>query len=89
MEQNQNSTDTANIVRKVDDLGRVVLPKELRSSFGIADGDPLEISTQGDYILLHKYTPACNFCGEHENNLKEFQGKFVCGDCIGALVELP
>lgn len=89
MEQSQNSTATKNTVRRVDDLGRVVLPQELRNSFGIADGEPLEISAQGEYIMLRKHVPACSFCGEYETDLKEYRGKCVCKNCIAVLVELP
>ena len=51
------------IVRKVDELGRIVLPIELRRTLDIEIKDPIEIYVDGDYILLKKYEPACVFCG--------------------------
>ncbi len=52
------------IVRKVDDLGRIVLPKELRDKYDIAARDPIEIFTEGDRIIFRKYQSSCIFCGE-------------------------
>ena len=51
------------IVRRVDDLGRIVLPKDLRQTMGIRTGDPMEIYTDADNIILRKYAPGCAFCG--------------------------
>lgn len=51
------------IVRRVDELGRIVLPIELRRVLGIQEKDKLEIYTEGDTIILHKYAPGCVFCG--------------------------
>ncbi len=68
------------IVRKVDDLGRVVLPIELRRSLGIQEKDPLEIFVDGDHIILRKSTRMCVFCGSGEN-VEEFKGKGVCSGC--------
>ena len=50
------------IVRKVDELGRIVLPIELRRTLDIAEKDALEIFVEGDNIILHKYHPSCVFC---------------------------
>ena len=50
------------IVRKVDELGRIVLPKELRRTLGIGEKDPMEIYTDGKGIILRKYAPGCAFC---------------------------
>ncbi|WP_199615513.1 AbrB/MazE/SpoVT family DNA-binding domain-containing protein [Paenibacillus alkalitolerans] len=69
------------IVRKVDNLGRIVLPKELRQTFGIAEGDPLEIFTNGDQIVLKKYAPGCTLCGTVED-LSYVKGKPVCRACV-------
>lgn len=68
------------IVRGLDDLGRVVIPKELRKAYGIEAGDPIEFYTSNDEIILRKYQPGCVFCGEAEN-LEHFRGKHVCGRC--------
>lgn len=72
------------IVRKMDELGRVVLPKELRDRFGIADKDPVEIFVDGDRIILQKYMPGCAMCGENPGVLSLHQrtGKMICKLCI-------
>lgn len=68
------------IVRKVDELGRVVLPIELRRTLDIDIKDSLEIYVENDSIVLKKYQPACVFCGSSEN-IKEFKGKNICTEC--------
>ena len=75
------------IVRHIDALGRVVLPKELRRSFDITADTPLEIFTEGDAILLRKYRPAgaCVLCGEVSPDAVQLHGKFVCPHCREAL----
>ncbi len=69
------------IVRKVDDLGRVVLPIELRRTLDIGDKDSLEIYIDGEKIILRKYQPACVFCGS-AGDVENFRGKNVCRSCI-------
>lgn len=68
------------IVRKVDELGRVVLPKELRGTLNIGEKDALEIFTDEDTIILKKYDPDCVFCG-NARNVASFKGKNICPDC--------
>ena len=75
------------IVRKVDELGRIVLPIELRKTLGIQDKDPLEISVDEGCILLTKYQPSCVFCGEPADVIP-FRGKNVCPACRRALALL-
>lgn len=74
------------IVRKVDNLGRAVIPIETRRILDIAPGDSLEIYTDKGCIILKKYVPACAcvFCGEADNTTK-FKGKNVCAECAGLL----
>ena len=74
------------IVRHIDSLGRVVLPKELRRTFDITTDTPLEIFTEGDAILLRKYRPAdaCALCGEVVTGSVQLHGKFVCPRCRAA-----
>ena len=72
------------IVRKVDQLGRIVLPMELRRTLQIDVRDELEIFVEDDQIYLAKYQPKCVICGS-EKNLKEYKGKKICSDCIGLL----
>ena len=69
------------IVRKVDELGRIVLPIELRRTLNINEKDSLEISVENDKIVLQKYEPACIFCGNTEN-ITEFKGKNLCTECV-------
>ena len=68
------------IVRKVDELGRIVLPMELRRTLGVDTKDALEIYTEGDSIILKKYAPCCIFCGEG-NSVTSFKDKNVCASC--------
>ena len=75
------------IVRKVDELGRVVLPVELRKTFDIKKEDPLEIYDDGDSIILKKYEPACIFCGDAKN-VKRIHEKVVCANCIEEMKSL-
>jgi transcriptional pleiotropic regulator of transition state genes len=72
------------IVRRVDELGRVVLPIELRRNLGIGDRDSLEIYVEGDNIVLTKYAPACVFCGSLKN-VTEYKEKNVCAECLEGL----
>jgi len=72
------------IVRKVDELGRIVLPIELRRNLDIEERDSLEIYLDGDKIILQKYEPACVFCGSSAALVKH-KGKNVCGDCVRSL----
>lgn len=69
------------IVRRVDDLGRVVIPIELRRTLRIQEKDPMEIFVDGDKIVLKKYDPTCIFCGKEEN-IRSFRDKNVCDDCV-------
>ena len=75
------------IVRRLDELGRIVLPIEMRRSFDLAEHDRVEICMEGNSIVLRKYEPNCLFCGSSKD-LKEFNGKQICAKCaksIGAL----
>ncbi len=75
------------IVRKVDELGRIVLPIELRRVLGIEIKDALEIFVDEDYIMLKKYEPACVFCG-NAKNVTTLQNKNICEDCLNELKKL-
>lgn len=68
------------IVRRVDDLGCIVLPKDLRQTMGIRAGDPMEIYTDADSIILRKYAPGCAFCGS-VNGIRYIHGTPVCNIC--------
>ncbi|WP_024834023.1 AbrB/MazE/SpoVT family DNA-binding domain-containing protein [Ruminiclostridium josui] len=69
------------IVRKVDELGRVVLPIELRRGIAVDHGDALEIGVNANEIILKKYVPRCVFCQESDN-VKEQLGKNICASCL-------
>lgn len=69
------------IIRCVDELGRVVIPIELRRKFGIEERDPLEISVSGSYIILQKFEPNCIFCG-NSKKLSEYKDKLICQKCL-------
>ena len=74
------------IVRKVDELGRIVLPIELRRTLGIAERDPLEIYVDGDTIVIKKYQATCVFC-DNAHDVVAYKGKNVCPACLKALAE--
>ena len=74
------------IVRKVDELGRIVLPIEMRRVLDIAERDPLEIYVDGDSVILKKYQPSCIFC-DGLSGLVEYKGRNVCSSCIRKLKE--
>jgi transcriptional pleiotropic regulator of transition state genes len=69
------------VVRRVDELGRIVLPIELRRSLDINIKDPVEIFVDNERIILQKYIPSCIFCGSADN-IVIFNGKRICSDCL-------
>ena len=74
------------IVRKVDELGRIVLPIELRRILGIEERDRIGIFVDGESIILRKYQPACIFC-DNAKDIINYKGKNICPDCIRAMNE--
>ena len=72
------------IVRKVDELGRIVLPIELRRTMNIEVKDAFEIYVDGDQIVLKKYEPSCIFCG-NAKDIIHYKGKNVCSACAHEL----
>lgn len=78
---------TTGIVRRLDDLGRVVLPIELRRALDWQERDRIEIFTEEHQIILKKFEPNCCFCGGRKE-LKEFRGRLVCAKCIAKMSEL-
>jgi AbrB family transcriptional regulator, transcriptional pleiotropic regulator of transition state genes len=73
------------MVRKIDDLGRVVIPMELRRTLGISDKDPIEIFVEGDRIILRKYAPGCIFCGSLNIKIMH-SNKPICHSCSYQIV---
>lgn len=74
------------VVRKIDELGRIVLPSELRKVFGIREGDELDISVDGERVILQKRRDLCLFCGAEEPAI-EHKGRKVCEACAGELTQ--
>lgn len=75
------------IVRKVDELGRIVIPMELRNKLGIQEKDPLEIFVDGSSIILKKYNPNCIFCGSSKDLLL-YNDNLICSKCKNKIAEL-
>lgn len=75
------------IVRKVDELGRIVLPIELRRTLEIAERDSLEIYVDGSTIILKKYEPACIFCGDAKN-VVNYKSRNICKSCLDEMKAL-
>jgi transcriptional pleiotropic regulator of transition state genes len=69
------------IIRNIDELGRIVIPKEIRKKFGLSSTDPVEIFIEGDKIVLTRYQASCSFCDSCEN-IVEFKGKKICKACL-------
>jgi transcriptional pleiotropic regulator of transition state genes len=72
------------VVRKIDELGRIVLPSELRRVYGIREGEELEISVEGERVILQKRGDVCLFCGVDDPRL-EYRGRRVCDACADEL----
>ena len=75
---------TTGMTRPIDTLGRVVIPSEIRASLGIEKKDVLEISVEGNSIILKKSTNTCTFCASTED-LVVFEGKSICKSCLNKL----
>ena len=82
--EKNNFMKSTGIVRKVDELGRVVIPIELRRTLGIGEKDSLEIYVDGERVMLKKYEPACIFCG-NAHDVTYFKSKIVCNGCISQI----
>lgn len=77
----------AGIVRQVDMLGRIVIPKEIRETFEIKIKDPLEIFTDKECMILQKYEPGCTVCGDVSEEYLVFRSKKVCKKCVSELTQ--
>ncbi len=73
-------------VRKLDSLGRIVLPKSLRRQLNIKEGDSIEmfVDDQGN-VVLDKYIPRCTFCEGNSESMVDYKGKIICRDCLNLL----
>ena len=74
------------IVRKIDELGRITIPKETGTMLDIKDNDSLEIFTEDGMILLKKYRPCCIFCG-NARDVMTFKGQNICPACMKDIAE--
>lgn len=84
MKERVGEMKATGIVRKIDELGRIVIPMELRRTLDIKERDPIEIYVDGERIVLIKYKPGCIFCG-NTDNVKPFKKTRVCQKCINEL----
>jgi transcriptional pleiotropic regulator of transition state genes len=75
------------VVRKVDQLGRIVLPKSLRKRYQMNEGDPVEILVQGDHIILERYKPKCIFCS-NQNDVIEYDSRYICRNCLNEMKQM-
>ena len=78
-------------VRKIDELGRVVIPKLVRTEMGLEKRDPIEIFVDQDMIIIQKYYPACTFCGDKnkdESKIIQISGKTVCRSCVQSVTDM-
>ncbi len=75
------------VVRRIDNLGRVVLPMAYRKVFGIRDGDLVDLTLEGDGIVLRKLAARCAFCGQSDD-LGMFKSGLVCTTCVGELAQV-
>ena len=85
MRKGPHKMKATGIVRKVDELGRIVIPIELRRTLNIEEKDSMEIYVNDDSIILRKYEPACIFCGG-THGVEVFKGKNICASCKAELM---
>lgn len=77
----------AGFILKIDQLGRIVIPKPLRKKYNLELGDSLELFNEDDGILIKKYCMSCDFCG-NDDNLVKFKGKTICENCLEELKKM-
>ena len=87
MGERRTNVKATGIVRKVDELGRIVLPIEMRRTLDIAERDALEIYVDGSSVILKKYKPSCIFC-DTTKDITIFKGKNICPKCLKELKSL-
>ena len=75
---------TPGMIRKMDELGRIVIPQGIRKALEMQSGDSVELCMEGDRLVIRKYTSTCVFCGSREQLLR-FEEKHICQDCLQAL----
>ena len=80
-------TKDTGMIRRLDELGRIVIPIEIRNQFNIVEKDPIEIYVENNSIVLKKFEPNCIFCGK-TNDLVEYKQRLICKKCIEKINEL-
>ena len=80
-------TKDTGMIRRLDELGRIVIPIEIRNQFNIVEKDPIEIYVEDNSIVLKKFEPNCIFCGK-TNDLVEYKKRLICKKCIDKINEL-
>ena len=78
---------TTGVIRKIDGLGRIVIPMEIRNKLDISEKDPLEIHVEGTTITLKKHEKDCSFCGGTKN-VVDYKGKKICNNCLEELKKI-
>jgi AbrB family transcriptional regulator, transcriptional pleiotropic regulator of transition state genes len=78
------------VARRIDDLGRVVIPSEFRKAFGIAAGEVVDMTIEGDAIVVRRIEASCSLCGsEHVSGAIRWNERLLCGDCVSGIKALP
>ena len=75
------------IVKRIDDLGRIVIPKVIRTAVGVSLGDELSVEVEGESIVLKRVCQSCCLCGVAEG-LTPFKDKYVCADCVKEIAKV-
>jgi len=79
--------ENTGIVRRVDELGRIVIPMEYRKTLGIHVKDPLSISLEGEQIVIERYRESCAICGS-EKDIQAVNDRSICAKCVSAVKKL-
>ncbi|MCI8411667.1 MAG: AbrB/MazE/SpoVT family DNA-binding domain-containing protein [Clostridia bacterium] len=87
MEKYKKDKKSTGIIRYVDSLGRIVVPKEIRAMFKIVEKEKIKIYVKNNVILLEKFEPNCILCGNKED-LMEFKEKLICKKCVNNIEKL-
>ncbi len=74
-------------IRRIDQLGRIVLPKPMRKKYHFEEGDSVNISIEDEAIVIRKTETGCVFCGNNDGTLSIFRGRAVCKNCMQALAD--
>lgn len=80
-------TSIPHVIRRIDHLGRIVLPKSIRKKYHIEEGDSVNISIEDETIVFRKTKTGCVFCGSNDGTLSTFRGRAVCKYCLQALAD--